>query len=252
MKNSKRLEIIRENQSQYGTIQFIGMKQYKRERIAGQVLLTVFAFLLAFPYYYDFVLGLYFTVFLGLAFALLLAIFLALRPFVIYEKGISFSNSRIPFLHFKDIIDARTGKTIRYKTPYIMLNTIDGRSLCISKVTIKHMSNEIQPDIEPIIKLVENGIQKTRFEHRLKWDKLVLNIINKKIFASLRAKVKFKVVNYADKNNITHITLDVLARTIESYPKVFSKKYLYGNFPDYVKKVSSRIQSTSRGYKRIS
>ena len=248
MKNSKRLEIIRENQSQYGTIQYISMKQYKRERIAGQLFMIGWAVFLIVPFFFDLNAGLLLLISMGWTLPIFLAIYMTLRPFVIYEKGICFSNSRISFLPFNKIIDAKTGTTRRWKTHYVMLNTIDGRSLCISKVTIKHMTNEVQLDIDPIIRLIDKGIQETRFEHRLKWDKLVLNIINENNFATMRARAKFKVVKYADANKIIHITLDVLARAVESNSKEFSKKYLYGDFPNYVKKVSSQLQENGYGY----
>ena len=130
------------------------------------------------------------------------------------------------------------------------LNLIDGQSLYIAKRQMKNCSYEIQPQQEKIRRLIEKGIQDSRFEHRLKWDKLVLTIINRKVTVSLRGKTKLLVVKYADENNITHITLDVLAKAVESNQKEFSKKYWYGNFPDYVKNVSSRIEATGTGYRR--
>ena len=249
MKDIERFEIINNNQSKYGSVQFIASREFHNAKRATRHTIVFMVVLIGICFFLSY-LGLFLGALATLVLCGLVSEYKSMMPFVIYEKGIKFSNARIKFLPFHEIIDMKPGKGIRWGTPYLGLNLIDGQSIYIAKRQMKNGSYEIQPQQEKIRRIIEQGIQDSRVQHRLKWDKLVLTIINRKVTVSLRGKTKLLVVNYADKNNITHITLDVLARTIEAYPKEFSKKYWYGNFPDYVKKVSSRLEATGTGYRR--
>ena len=231
MKHREKMKLIKMNQAKYGQILFLSTRQYSRDRdgylvLLGMYLIIIVLLFITVTLVSNILFGIMAALLPGIVFVILIQQRLKNAPFVLYEKGIRFSNYSIPFMYYHEIIDVHS-RTGRHDFQILDLYTKDGSVRRIMNLSARHGGAcEIQSRFNTVKHHIIEGIRNTRHLQKHHWDKRIFKLINHKVeLFPLRAKVKYSILKFADSRGIAKITMAVVFKAVQSESQNYKSRY---------------------------
>ena len=250
MKYREKMKLIKKDQTKYGQILFLSTRQYSRDRDGYLVLLGMYLFIVVLVFITvslisNIFFGIMAALLPGIVFVILIQQCLKNAPFVLYEKGIRFSNYSIPFMYYHEIIDVHS-RTGRHDFQILDLYTKYGGVRRIMNLSARHSgASEIQSRFNTVKHHIIEGIRNTRHLQEHHWDKRIFKLINHKVeLFPLRAKVKYSILHYANSRGITNITLAVVVQAVQFEPQNYKSRYCR-KFVKAIEEASLSVESVN-------